>query len=37
MIMIEKELEAKRQEAESLKQTQIDEIRLLNSFIERIV
>ena len=37
MIMIEKELESKRQEADVLKQSQINEINSLVKFIERIV
>ena len=37
MIMIEKELEAKRQEAESLKQDQLNEMYMLGKFIERVM
>ena len=37
MIMIEKSIESKRQEAETLKQSQVNETSLLSKFIERLL
>jgi hypothetical protein len=37
MIMIEKAIESKRQEAETLKQSQVNEISLLSKYIERLL